>query len=800
MLVTRPLKCFCETAGFGAFFTALTYWVSNAEMKLTNTKITSEHFNTAGRNVGAGLTAAVIVSQWTWAATLLQSSNVSWKYGVSGPFWYASGATIQILLFAILAIQVKIRAPHMHTYLEVIKLRWGTFSHVVFIVFGLMCNMIVTSMLLLGGAATIQDLTGLDKTWSSFLIPLGVLIYTFNGGLRATFFASYLHTAIIFAMLALFGFSAYTGSTPGLGSAANVYESLTAASLAIATGESIEFPAGVLGNQGMCYDLSATALASHTTGVGCDDGTDSPYYTVARGIVDGTVAEGGKCSFDKVDDAAAPTPYNIATAQNGYLTSQTGEAVQRYTSDDCGAEASCVPVYYTMTSSGGLTFGIINIVGNFGTVFVDQAYWQSAIAAEPRATVTGFLIGGMVWFAVPFFMATTFGLAGRSLSMSKGLDFISADEAGAGLVPAKTIVETLGSGGAFCLLVQLFMAVTSTGSAEVIAVSSILTYDLYWTYLNPELKDGVTKAKTQWDAALAEAGVTDEPSTELSADDAQKLLAALKKNGWTRPNCGDANLLARGNKLYEVKSEAVSSVGTESEGVILVRMSRFFSCLFAIFMGFLAVLLNQLGLGLGFVYMAMGNIIGSAVVPVALAILMEDANGTWCTAGAILGFFIAIASWIIRAAIEYDEVTMDSLGGGNPMLVGNIVSIVSAGIIAYGGSKMSPNPKGFKWADLEAIPVVDDVIPELKPGESPEELQKDVKRANVQAILLTLFLVVLWPIPQHLSGGVFEPWGFTVWIFSAFIWGIVGGIVIIVLPIVDFMKIGRDMKAGKVSA
>jgi Na+/proline symporter len=41
------------------------------------------------------------------------------------------------------------------------------------------------------------------------------------------------------------------------------------------------------------------------------------------------------------------------------------------------------------------------------------------------------------------------------------------------------------------LLMQLFMAVTSTGSAEVIAVSSILTYDLYWTYLNPELKDKV---------------------------------------------------------------------------------------------------------------------------------------------------------------------------------------------------------------------------------------------------------------------------------------------------------------------
>ena len=40
-------------------------------------------FSTAGRMVKTGLTASVIVSQWTWAATLLQSSNVAWKFGVS---------------------------------------------------------------------------------------------------------------------------------------------------------------------------------------------------------------------------------------------------------------------------------------------------------------------------------------------------------------------------------------------------------------------------------------------------------------------------------------------------------------------------------------------------------------------------------------------------------------------------------------------------------------------------------------------------------------------------------------------
>ena len=34
-----------------------------------------------------GLIASGIVSAWTWAATLLQSSTVAYEYGVAGPFW-----------------------------------------------------------------------------------------------------------------------------------------------------------------------------------------------------------------------------------------------------------------------------------------------------------------------------------------------------------------------------------------------------------------------------------------------------------------------------------------------------------------------------------------------------------------------------------------------------------------------------------------------------------------------------------------------------------------------------------------
>ena len=43
----------------------------------------------------------------------------------------------------------------------------------------------------------------------------------------------------------------------------------------------------------------------------------------------------------------------------------------------------------------------------------------------------------------------------------------------------------MGKGGAGLMLVMLFMAVTSTGSAEQIAVSSLYAYDVYREYINP---------------------------------------------------------------------------------------------------------------------------------------------------------------------------------------------------------------------------------------------------------------------------------------------------------------------------
>jgi Na+/proline symporter len=112
-------------------------------------------------------------------------------------------------LFGVLAISLKKVAPSAHTVCEIVYARWGKPAHLTFLFFCFAANIIVTSMLLLGGAATVQALTGVDYRIAAFLIPWGVILYTASGGLKATFLASYIHTAIIFAVLVTMVFVVY---------------------------------------------------------------------------------------------------------------------------------------------------------------------------------------------------------------------------------------------------------------------------------------------------------------------------------------------------------------------------------------------------------------------------------------------------------------------------------------------------------------------------------------------------------------------------------------------------------------
>ena len=525
--------CLVLGCAFAALVGGMVYLSNKNVAAEEQTGNNSEVYSTAGRTISAGLTAADVVSKWTWAATLLQSSNVAWQYGVSGPFWYAAGATIQVLLFAILAIQIKQKCPAIHTMLEIVLVRWGSTAHMVFLFFGLLTCLIVTAMLILGGAATINALTGMSTYAANFAIPVPVMLYTAFGGLKGTYYASFTHTAVIYIALLIFIWKIYAGPSD-LGSSDKMRENLICAA----------------------------------------------QRQVAGGSSDTWNFEGQ---------------------------------------------------YITMRSTGGLMFGIINTVGNFGTVFVDQSYWQGAIACKPSATYRGYLLGGMAWFAIPFSMATALGLAGRALDLP-----ITAGESGNGLVPPAVAVHLMGKGGAFLVAFQLFLAITSTANSEQLAVASLFSYDVYKRYMNPN-----------------------------------------------------------------------------ASGAQMILVSRVMVCVWGIFSGIIATILFEMDIGLGWVYGAMGNFIGSAVVPITFALMWKDCSAVGAIAGAVGGLVSAIIAWIAVAlrdenrvtkidanevATCVSEVSVDTLGKIQPLLAGNLCALCVSAFLAVVISLA--NPQNFDWEVL----------------------------------------------------------------------------------------------------
>lgn len=137
---------------------------------------------TAKKTVKSGLVASAVVSSWCYAATILNSVRLTYVFGFAGLWWFVSGATCQIVCYAIMAIELKRRAPRANTVLEVIRVRFGTSSHLVFFCYGVSVQILVTAALLLGGSAAFTVTTGASTIAMNYLIPLGVVMYTYLGG------------------------------------------------------------------------------------------------------------------------------------------------------------------------------------------------------------------------------------------------------------------------------------------------------------------------------------------------------------------------------------------------------------------------------------------------------------------------------------------------------------------------------------------------------------------------------------------------------------------------------------------
>ncbi|KAI0281759.1 urea transporter [Russula aff. rugulosa BPL654] len=627
--------------GIGLFFSAFMIGLTAIQARYTAySPKNSEEFSSASRSVKPGLIASGIVSAWTWAATLLQSSAVAYKYGISGPWWYGAGATVQVLLFAQLAAKLKLNAPYAHTWLEIIHARWGRTAHFIFMFFGLATNVIVSSMLILGGSATVNSLTGMNTIAACFLIPLGVAIYVVVGGMRATLLCDYTHTTVLFAIILTFVFTVYATSAK-IGSPAKMHELLASAA------------------------------------------------------------------------AARPVSGN---AHGSYMT---------------------------MRSKNGLIFGVINVVGNFATVFQDQAYWQRAIASKPASTVKAYLLGGLAWFAIPFAFATTLGLAAVALTGDPSMRTLTPEDVSAGLPASAAATALLGKAGATILLILLFLAVTSASSAELIAVSSILTYDVYKKYINPH------------------------------ATEAQVLKVSHAMVAFFAVCMGIVGLIfyyvgISMGWLYTFMGVILGSAVVPIALCITWSRANKWGCIGGSIIGFFAGLIAWL--------VTTSSLNGGVVNVTTSGGDYEMLAGNLASIG--VGGIVAVAvSLIWPEDFDFESTRVLNIEAAAP------VAVTSG--VESDDEKTSEKEQEKGHVSTEAHEAVDYESPiiTLDPDLDPVSLDKAFRFAAWSSVALTLIMLILIPFPLFFASTIYGVRGLTVWVVIGIIWCFCSAFAVVLYPL-----------------
>merc|ERR1712045_1000987 len=223
-------------------------------------------------------------------------------------------------------------------------------------------------------------------------------------------------------------------------------------------------------------------------------------------------------------------------------------------------------------------------------------------------------------------------------------------------------------------------------------------------------------------------------------------------------------------------------------------VSRVVIVVFGLFMGAFSIALFELGLNLGWVYLFMGVVIGSAVIPLWNMMTWSKASGTGAVIATWGGFILALIGWMVGATIQGGGVSIATLGTNEVMLSVNLIAICSSGIIHFVYSMIFPQNFDFSTLDSKIKLVENDMSGLEEEDQDPVMLDKAYKWITLRGWALTIILVVIWPL-LSIPAGKFTKDYFTFWVLLAIAWGFGAAITITFLPLMESSaEIGGTMK------
>ncbi|GAA5951797.1 hypothetical protein JCM3765_003121 [Sporobolomyces pararoseus] len=418
--------------------------------------------------------------------------------------------------------------------------------------------------------------------------------------------------------------------------------------------------------------------------------------------------------------------------------------------------------YLTMESNSGMLFAASTIATGFSA-----SYWQRAIASKPETTTKGYFAGGIAWFGVPFMFGTTLGLAGRALMNHPSWPTypyaLSASQVSAGLVAPAAASTLLGKAGSVAMLIVVFMASTSATSAELIAVSSIVTFDLVNCYKKTKLTAKQSLRVSEF--AIAGYAVWSGAWSTI-------LHKANISLGWLFFVQGVLLTPAVFPVACTVcwkKASKQAILGGTLFGVVCAMVAWFLAC----YKCYGSINVPNLAEPYSAVSGASAGLVMSTLATVIITLIKPD-NYDWSGTRAI------------RLASDDDASTKTHLEEEESNEIGsNDFESSKKPKLATTGITSTPELVVDEKLDSEST---DKGVEEEEEELDREMLRKVFKKATWGSAILAIIVTIIIPLPLFFSHYVFSRKFFTGWVSISIIWVLVAGFLCILLPIWESKK------------
>ncbi|XP_052797300.1 uncharacterized protein LOC128229424 [Mya arenaria] len=465
--------------------------------------------------------------------------------------------------------------------------------------------------------------------------------------------------------------------------------------------------------------------------------------------------------------------------------------------------------YFSFRSENGLVWAFMGLCVTASLTYCDQAAWQSRIAAKPLQGVLGFIIASYIWFAIPISISTSAGLAYLSMATGNSSNILSPADVDAGLVTPFMAEQLLGEAGSVLIVTMVAMTLMSTGSGEVMAVSSIIVYDIYQIYINPFRKNhdmsqcilcrkphANVDNNSGTDVCTCPSAITCKECT--SDEDAEE-----GSDTWA---ANDKQFRCRYHGLYRQYQ---------------LRMLDYKSwCILWVTIAIIPIGLCVIASGVDLNWVMLNGFIVTlpCFPPVVLAIFWSRTSRAGVISGALCGIVCGVSA-ALSVASTYEGGLgnfLENTVQNNAVMAGAGTSIASSFLVCFFVSLFTNNIRSSADADREWTKLRDidnplhpwsqlyaEDIPGLKPGEKPsvEKLERVFSKARIAAYVggvgtLTLFVAVVpgTMLSFHvLTLAQFEVWTHVLQIFCFSM----AAIVVIVAPVEEVLQIARRFRQNR---